>query len=155
MRLILIAVGQKMPDWAQSAFDDYAKRFPPEIKLDVRLVKTQPRHSSDVAGIMAAERQRIEAQIPKGVRLVVLDERGDALTTKQLAQSLTDWQMGGADIALVIGGPDGLDPGFKQQAHQRIRLSSLTLPHAMARVLLVEQLYRAWSVNANHPYHRE
>jgi 23S rRNA (pseudouridine1915-N3)-methyltransferase len=155
MRLILIAVGQKMPDWAQSAFDDYAKRFPPEIKLDVRLVKTQPRHSSDVAGIMAAERQRIEAQIPKGVRLVVLDERGDALTTKQLAQSLTDWQMGGTDIALVIGGPDGLDPGFKQQAHQRIRLSSLTLPHAMARVLLVEQLYRAWSVNANHPYHRE
>jgi 23S rRNA (pseudouridine1915-N3)-methyltransferase len=84
-----------------------------------------------------------------------LDERGDALTTKQLAQSLTDWQMGGTDIALVIGGPDGLDPGFKQQAHQRIRLSSLTLPHAMARVLLVEQLYRAWSVNANHPYHRE
>jgi len=155
MRLILIAVGQKMPDWAQSAFDDYAKRFPPEIKLDVRLVKTQPRHSSDVAGIMAAERQRIEAQIPKGVRLVVLDERGDTLTTKQLAQSLTDWQMGGTDIALVIGGPDGLDPGFKQQAHQRIRLSSLTLPHAMARVLLVEQLYRAWSVNANHPYHRE
>jgi 23S rRNA (pseudouridine1915-N3)-methyltransferase len=155
MRLILIAVGQKMPDWAQSAFDDYAKRFPPEIKLDVRLVKTQPRHSSDVAGIMAAERQRIEAQIPKGVRLVVLDERGDALTTKQLAQSLTDWQMAGTDIALVIGGPDGLDPGFKQQAHQRIRLSSLTLPHAMARVLLVEQLYRAWSVNANHPYHRE
>jgi 23S rRNA (pseudouridine1915-N3)-methyltransferase len=144
-----------MPDWAQAAFDDYAKRFPPEIKLDVRLVKTQPRHSSDVAGIMAAERQRIEAQIPKGVRLVVLDERGDALTTKQLAQSLTDWQMGGTDIALVIGGPDGLDPGFKQQAHQRIRLSSLTLPHAMARVLLVEQLYRAWSVNANHPYHRE
>ena len=155
MRLILIAVGQKMPDWAQSAFDDYAKRFPPEIKLDVRLVKTQPRHSSDVAGIMAAERQRIEAQIPKGVRLVVLDERGDALTTKQLAQSLTDWQMGGTDVALDIGGPDGLDSGFKQQAHQRIRLSSLTLPHAMARVLLVEQLYRAWSVNANHPYHRE
>ena len=155
MRLILIAVGQKMPDWAQSAFDDYAKRFPPEIKLDVRLVKTQPRHSSDVAGIMAAERQRIEAQIPKGVRPVVVDERGDALTTKQLAQSLTDWQMGGTDIALVIGGPDGLDSGVKRQAHQRIRLSSLTLPHAMARVLLVEQLYRAWSVNANHPYHRE
>ena len=155
MRLILIAVGQKMPDWAQSAFDDYAKRFPPEIKLDVRLVKTQPRHSSDVAGIMAAERHRIEAQIPKGVRLVVLDERGDALTTKQLAQSLTDWQMGGTDIALVIGGPDGLDSGFKQQAHQRIRLSSLTLPHAVARVLLVEQLYRAWSVTQNHPYHRE
>ncbi len=155
MRLILIAVGQKMPDWAQAAFDDYAKRFPPEIKLEVRLVKTQPRHSNDVTGIMAAERQRIEAQIPKGVRIVVLDERGDALSTKQLAKSLTDWQMSGTDVALVIGGPDGLDPDFKRQAHQQIRLSSLTLPHAMARVLLVEQLYRAWSVNANHPYHRE
>ena len=155
MRLILIAVGQKMPDWAQVAFDDYAKRFPSEIKLEVRLVKTQPRHSNDVAGIMAAERQRIEAQIPKGVRIVVLDERGDALSTKQLAKSLADWQMGGNDVALIIGGPDGLDPGLKRQAHQQIRLSSLTLPHAMARVLLVEQLYRAWSVNANHPYHRE
>lgn len=155
MRLILIAVGQKMPDWAQVAFDDYAKRFPSEIKLEVRLVKTQPRHSNDVAGVMAAERQRIEAQIPKGVRIVVLDERGDALSTKQLAKSLADWQMGGADVALIIGGPDGLDPDFKRQAHQQIRLSSLTLPHAMARVLLVEQLYRAWSVNANHPYHRE
>lgn len=155
MRLILIAVGQKMPDWAQTAFHDYAKRFPPEIKLDLRLIKTQPRHSNDVAGIIAAERQRIEAQIPKGAHIVVLDERGDALSTRQLAQALSDWQMAGTDVALIIGGPDGLDPDFKRQAHQQIRLSSLTLPHAMARVLLVEQLYRAWSVNSNHPYHRE
>lgn len=155
MRLILIAVGQRMPDWAQTAFDDYAKRFPPELKVDVRLVKTQPRHSSDIAGIMAAERTRIEAHIPKGARIVALDERGANLTTKQLAEQLTHWQLGGTDVVLLIGGPDGLDPDLRSSAHQRIRLSDLTLPHAMARVLLIEQLYRAWSVNANHPYHRE
>ena len=121
----------------------------------MRLIKTQARHSTDIAGAMAAERQRIEAQIPKNARVVALDERGESVRTKQLATALSDWQMGGTDVALVIGGPDGLDPEFKARAHQLIRLSSLTLPHAMARVLLVEQLYRAWSVNANHPYHRE
>ena len=78
-----------------------------------------------------------------------------ALTTMALSQRLTQWQLGGDDVALVIGGPDGLDPAFKRAAHERIRLSDMTLPHAMVRVLLVEQLYRAWSINANHPYHRE
>ncbi|MDP2769473.1 MAG: 23S rRNA (pseudouridine(1915)-N(3))-methyltransferase RlmH, partial [Giesbergeria sp.] len=86
---------------------------------------------------------------------VALDERGTSLTTKALAERLQGWQLGGDDVALVIGGPDGLDPGFRQAAHERIRLSDLTLPHAMVRVLLIEQLYRAWSVNAGHPYHRE
>jgi 23S rRNA (pseudouridine1915-N3)-methyltransferase len=87
--------------------------------------------------------------------VVVLDERGDALGTLALAQRLLQWQRGGEDVALVIGGPDGLDPALRAAAHERIRLSDLTLPHAMVRVLLIEQLYRAWSVNANHPYHRE
>jgi 23S rRNA (pseudouridine1915-N3)-methyltransferase len=87
--------------------------------------------------------------------VVALDERGTALTTMALASRLKGWQLQGGDVALVIGGPDGLDPRFKQAAHERIRLSDLTLPHAMVRVLLVEQLYRAWSINANHPYHRE
>jgi 23S rRNA (pseudouridine1915-N3)-methyltransferase len=98
---------------------------------------------------------RIEAAIPKGARIVVLDERGTALTTQALATRLTDWQLSGGDVALVIGGPDGIEPAFRQTAHERIRLSDLTLPHAFARVLLIEQLYRAWSINANHPYHRE
>jgi 23S rRNA (pseudouridine1915-N3)-methyltransferase len=105
--------------------------------------------------LYAAERVRIEAAIPKGTRIVVLDERGSALSTMNLAQRLNDWQNSGGDVALVIGGPDGLEPAFRARAHERIRLSDLTLPHAMARVLLIEQLYRAWSVNANHPYHRE
>ncbi|MBK1681987.1 MULTISPECIES: 23S rRNA (pseudouridine(1915)-N(3))-methyltransferase RlmH [Rhodoferax] len=155
MRLLIVAVGQRVPDWAQTAWDDYAKRFPFEIKLELKAVKTEPRASKSLETIYAAERARIEAAIPKGCRIVALDERGTTLTTMALAGKLKDWQLSGGDVALVIGGPDGLDPAFRQAAHERIRLSDLTLPHAMVRVLLVEQLYRAWSINANHPYHRE
>jgi len=144
-----------VPDWAQTAWDDYAKRFPFEIKVELKAVKTEPRASKSLETIYAAERARIEAAIPKGCRIVALDERGTTLTTMALAGKLTDWQLLGGDVALVIGGPDGLEPAFRQAAHERIRLSDLTLPHAMVRVLLIEQLYRAWSINANHPYHRE
>lgn len=155
MKLLIVAVGKRMPDWAQTAYDDYAKRFPPDCRVELKTVKTEPRGSKTLETLLAAERTRIEAAIPKGAKVVVLDERGTALTTVALARHLRDWQMGGDDVALVIGGPDGMDPVFKAAAQQRIRLSDLTLPHAMARVLLIEQLYRAWSVNANHPYHRE
>ncbi len=155
MRLLIVAVGQRVPDWAQTAWDDYAKRFPPELKVDLKAVKTEPRGSRTVEQLMAAERKRIEEAIPKGTRIIALDERGTTLSTVALAGKLKDWQLGGGDVALVIGGPDGLEPAFRQAAHERIRLSDLTLPHAMVRVLLVEQLYRAWSINANHPYHRE
>jgi 23S rRNA (pseudouridine1915-N3)-methyltransferase len=155
MKLLIVAVGQRVPDWAQSAWDDYAKRFPPEIRLELKAVKTEPRGSKTLDTLYAAERGRIEAAIPKGCRIVALDERGTALTTSALATRLKHWQLESDDVALVIGGPDGLDPEFKQAAHERIRLSDMTLPHAFARVLLVEQLYRAWSINAGHPYHRE
>jgi 23S rRNA (pseudouridine1915-N3)-methyltransferase len=155
MRIYVVAVGQRVPDWAQTAWDDYAKRFPPELKVELKAVKTEPRASKTLETIYAAERERIEAAIPKGTHIVALDERGTALTTVALANKLKDWQLASDDVALVIGGPDGLDPAFRKAAHERIRLSDLTLPHAMVRVLLVEQLYRAWSINANHPYHRE
>ena len=155
MRLLIVAVGQRVPDWTQTAWDDYAKRFPHELKVELKAVKTEPRGSKTLETLYAAERARIESAIPKGTRIVVLDERGTTVTTLALAAKLKDWQLGGTDVALVIGGPDGLDPAFRQGAHERIRLSDLTLPHAFARVLLIEQLYRAWSVNANHPYHRE
>lgn len=155
MRLSIVAVGQKVPDWAQTAYDDYAKRFPPELKVELKAVKTEPRASKTLANLLLAERARIEAAITKGCRVVVLDERGAAVTTMALAERLTAWQLSGSDVALVIGGPDGLDAAFKRAAHERLRLSDLTLPHAMVRVLLVEQLYRAWSVTINHPYHRE
>ena len=155
MKLWVVAVGQRVPDWAQTAWDDYAKRFPPELKVELKAVKTEPRGSKSLDTLYAAERERIEAAIPRGCRIVALDERGTQLTTVALAGKLKSWQLEADDVALVIGGPDGLDPAFKQAAHERIRLSDLTLPHAMVRVLLVEQLYRAWSINANHPYHRE
>lgn len=155
MKLWVVAVGQRVPDWAQTAWDDYAKRFPSELKLELKAVKTEPRGSKTLETLYAAERERIEAAIPKGCRIVALDERGSHLTTLDLAQKLKHWQLEADDVALVIGGPDGLDPEFKKTAHERIRLSDLTLPHAMVRVLLVKQLYRAWSINANHPYHRE
>lgn len=155
MKLLIVAVGQRVPDWAQTAWDDYAKRFPPELKVELKAVKTEPRGSKSLETVYAAERVRIEAAIPRGARTVALDERGTSLTTVALADKLKAWQLGADDVALVIGGPDGLDPGFRQAAQERIRLSDLTLPHAMVRVLLIEQLYRAWSINAGHPYHRE
>ena len=155
MKLMIVAVGLRVPDWAQTAWDDYAKRFPHELKVELKTVKTEPRGSKTLETLYAAERARIEAVIPKGCRVVALDERGTTLTTLALADKLKTWQLQSDDVALVIGGPDGLDPAFRQAAHERIRLSDLTLPHAFARVLLIEQLYRAWSVNANHPYHRE
>lgn len=155
MRLLIVAVGQRVPDWAQTAWDDYAKRFPGELRIELKAVKTEARGSKTLEQLYAAERSRIEAAIPKGCRIVALDERGTPLTTVALAAKLKNWQLEADDVALVIGGPDGLDPAFRQAAHERVRLSDLTLPHAMVRVLLIEQLYRAWSINANHPYHRE
>ncbi len=156
MKLLVIAVGQRVPDWAQTAWADYAKRFPPELRLELKAIKTEPRSGGKTTEqIMTAERQRIEAAIPPGTHVVALDERGSALTTAALAAKLSQWQGQGGDVALLIGGPDGLHPALRQAAHERIRLSDLTLPHAMVRVLLVEQLYRAWSINAGHPYHRD
>ena len=152
---MIVAVGQRVPDWAQTAWDDYAKRFPPEIKVELKAVKTEPRGSKTLDTLLVAERSRIEAAIPKGCRVVALDEHGTALTTTALATRLKGWQLESDDVALVIGGPDGLEPAFNAAAHERIRLSDMTLPHAFARILLVEQLYRAWSINAGHPYHRE
>ena len=155
MKLSIVAVGQKVPEWAQLAYDDYAKRFPPELKVELKVVKTEPRASKTVASLLAAERARIEGNIQRGCRIVALDERGVSVSTLGLTDRLKQWQLSGEDVAIVIGGPDGLDAGFKQSAHERLRLSDLTLPHAMVRVLLIEQLYRAWTVTINHPYHRE
>ncbi|HPW06263.1 MAG TPA: 23S rRNA (pseudouridine(1915)-N(3))-methyltransferase RlmH [Burkholderiaceae bacterium] len=155
MKLVIVAVGQRVPDWAQTAWDDYAKRFPHELRVELKTVKTEPRGSKTLETLYAAERARIEGAIAKGSRIIALDERGESLTTAALAARLKTWQLESSDVALVIGGPDGLDPAFRKAAHERIRLSDMTLPHAFARVLLIEQLYRAWSINANHPYHRE
>ncbi|HSH88690.1 MAG TPA: 23S rRNA (pseudouridine(1915)-N(3))-methyltransferase RlmH, partial [Ramlibacter sp.] len=125
MKLVVVAVGLRVPDWAQVAWDDYAKRFPPELKVELRAVKTEPRGSKTVDTLLAAERQRIENAIPKGAHVVALDERGTTMTTAALATRLKAWQLQGGDVALVIGGPDGLDPAFRHAANERIRLSDL------------------------------
>jgi 23S rRNA (pseudouridine1915-N3)-methyltransferase len=155
VKLLLAAVGQRQPSWAETAYGDFAKRFPPEMRLELKAVKAETRGSKTAEQLMAAEATRLEAALPKGVRRVILDERGTRLTTVQLAARMEAWQHDGRDVALLIGGPDGLDPALKATADETLRLSDLTLPHAFVRVLLAEALYRAWTVLVNHPYHRE
>lgn len=155
MKLHLIAVGLRQPAWADAAYEDYAKRFPPDMRLELKAVKAETRGSKTAAQLMAAEAQRLEAATPRGVRRIVLDEHGERVTSMQLAARLTAWQNDGRDVAIYIGGPDGLDPTLKVTADEKLRLSDLTLPHAFVRVLLSEALYRAWTVTVNHPYHRE
>lgn len=155
MRLLIVAVGHKMPDWIEAGFAEYAKRMPPELPLTLKEIRPEHRSSSRTAQtVMALERQRIEAALPRQCRVIALDERGKDLSSTELARQLARWQQDGRDVAFVIGGADGLDPALKASADGLVRLSSLTLPHAMVRVLLAEQLYRAWSIGANHPYHR-
>jgi 23S rRNA (pseudouridine1915-N3)-methyltransferase len=155
MQLVIAAVGNKMPAWIEAGFNEYAKRMPPECRILLKEIKPVERSGSKTAEtVMALERARIEAALPKGALVVALDERGKDLSSMQLSGHLTQWQQEGRDIALVIGGADGLDAGFKAGADMLIRISSLTLPHGMVRVLLAEQLYRAWSITQNHPYHR-
>lgn len=144
-----------MPSWIESGFNEYAKRMPPELRILLKELKPVERVSSNTAEIaMQIERTRIETVLPKGARIVALDERGIDLTTMQLSQLLTQWQQDGRNVVFVIGGADGLDPLLKARADVLIRISSLTLPHALVRVVLAEQLYRAWSITQNHPYHR-
>ncbi|HEX2603859.1 MAG TPA: 23S rRNA (pseudouridine(1915)-N(3))-methyltransferase RlmH [Oxalicibacterium sp.] len=155
MQLVIAAVGHKMPAWIASGFDEYVKRMPADCRIVLKEIKPVERSGSKTAETaMALERTRIEAALPKGARIVALDERGKDLTSVQLAQHLTQWQQDGRDVAFIIGGADGLDAEFKAKADMMLRISSLTLPHGMVRVLLAEQLYRAWSITQNHPYHR-
>ncbi len=155
MKLQVLAIGQRQPAWAEAAWADFAKRFPPEMRLELKALKAEARHARTAAQCMAAEAQRIEAALPKGARRVVLDERGASLNTVQLADRLRAWRAEGRDVALLIGGPDGLDAALKAGADETLRLSDLTLAHAFVRVLLAEALYRAWSLLQGHPYHRE
>lgn len=159
MRLIVVAVGIRLPDWMNAGFAEYAKRMPRELPLELVEIKPEPRTTGKtVEAMMAAEAKRIEAALPPRCRRIALDERGDAPDTRTLAERLGQWQDGNdgyGDIAFLIGGPDGLDPALKDSVRERLRLSSLTLPHGLARVVLAEALYRAHSLRVGHPYHRD
>ena len=160
MLVRIVAVGQRMPAWVDAATADYLKRLPAEIRAELCAVKAEARGSdarkpAANRALLAREAQRIRAQLPERCHLVILDERGADLTTMAFAERLRAWQLQASPVAIVIGGPDGIDADLRAAARETLRLSSLTLPHGLARVLLAEQLYRAWSVNAQHPYHRE
>ena len=156
MKLFILAVGNKMPEWITKGYLEYAKRMPRETAIALVEIKPEPRTTGkSVAQIMEAEAQRIESAMPKDVTRIVLDERGAHLTTKQMSQKMQDWLGSGHEVAFIIGGADGLHESVRSGAHQLLALSALTLPHGMVRILLAEQLYRAYSLLHNHPYHRE
>jgi 23S rRNA (pseudouridine1915-N3)-methyltransferase len=156
MRFLVVAVGHRMPEWITAGFNEYAKRMPREAKTELLEIKPEPRATGkSVPQIMEAEAQRILAAFPQNCLRIALDERGAAWTTRQLADKMRQWMGEGRDVAFIIGGADGLHESVKHGAQQLLALSALTLPHAMVRVLLAEQLYRAYSLLHNHPYHRE
>ena len=156
MKLLVAAVVARPPEWVSAGWTEYARRMPRELPLELLEIKPEPRSTGKSAtALMAAEATRIEARLPAGCRRVALDERGESLTTRQLAERLSRWIDAGDDVAFIVGGPDGLDPRIREAAHETLRLSSLTLPHALVRVLLAEALYRAYSVTKGHPYHRD
>ncbi len=152
---MVLAVGDKLPAWAETAVGEYVKRMPREARIEVVSLRPEKRTGQPAERIKSLEAARILEKCPAGARLVALDEHGRQATTRELAAMLTDWLPSGRDTTLVIGGADGLAAEVLERAELTLALSRLTLPHALARVLLVEQLYRAWTVLANHPYHRD
>jgi 23S rRNA (pseudouridine1915-N3)-methyltransferase len=156
MKLVVVAVGTRMPSWVSEGFREYAKRMPPKTALELIEIKPEARSSGKTAvQMLAAEAVRIRAALPKGARLIALDEHGRESTTCGLAVQLEAWMAEKGTLVFLIGGADGLDAALKKSATTQLRLSSLTLPHGLARVLLAEQLYRAFSIIGGHPYHRE
>ncbi len=155
MKLSIVALGHRMPAWVGAGYAEYAKRMPRDTPLELVELKPEPRdRGRTVARILATEAPRIRAACA-GAAMVALDERGEPWTTRMLAQRLQRWRDQASDVAFVIGSADGLDPSIRDGATAVVALSALTLPHAMVRVLLAEQLYRAVSLNAGHPYHRD
>ncbi|WLS77819.1 23S rRNA (pseudouridine(1915)-N(3))-methyltransferase RlmH [Erwinia pyri] len=156
MKLQLVAVGTKMPDWVQTGFLEYLRRFPKDMPLELAEVPAGKRgKNADIKRILEKEGELMLAATGKGNRIVTLDIPGQPWETPQLATQLERWKQDGRDVSLLIGGPEGLSPACKAAAEQSWSLSSLTLPHPLVRVLVAESLYRAWSITANHPYHRE
>ncbi|QDP00840.1 23S rRNA (pseudouridine(1915)-N(3))-methyltransferase RlmH [Thalassotalea sp. PS06] len=156
MRITLIAVGNKMPAWIAQGFSEYARRFPRDLSFDlVEITPGKRGKNADIARILEKEGEQTMAAVPKGSRIITLEVEGKPWTTPQLALQLERWQMDGRDVALLVGGPEGLAPQCIQASEQKWSLSPLTLPHPMVRIMVAESLYRAWSINNNHPYHRE
>jgi len=156
MRIHLIAVGKKMPEWVNSGFSEFSKRMPPELQINLIEITPSVRNkTTPIEKNIKEEGERIQSAIPSNSRLIVLDEKGKNFSSVDLSKKMESWLPMGQDISIVIGGADGVDNVIKQQAVEKWSLSSLTLPHALVRVVVAEQLYRGWSILKGHPYHRE
>ena len=156
MKIHLLAIGHKMPAWVEQACEDYNRRLPPELRIHSVLLPLLKRGKNpDIKRIVRDESRKLLAAVPADSRLIVLDVLGKRLSTPGLSRQLENWMQNGQDISIVIGGPDGVSEELLAQAQQKISLSELTFPHTLIRVMLVEQLYRAWTILNNHPYHRE
>ncbi len=156
MQLQLIAIGNKMPDWVEAGFKEYSRRFPADMPFTLTQIPAQKRGKNvDVSRILKKEGQLMLDAIPKGNRIVTLEVTGKPWDTHQLAKRMTSWQMDGRNVSLLVGGPEGLAPECIASSEEKWSLSPLTLPHPLVRIVLAESLYRAWSLNTNHPYHRE
>lgn len=156
MKLTLIAVGTRMPGWVQQGYDEYARRFPRDLALDLIEIPAGKRgKNADIARILEQEGEKMLAAIPKGNRIITLEVTGENWSSPQLAEKLTRWQQDGRDVSLLVGGPEGLAPACIAASDAKWSLSALTLPHPLVRIVLAESLYRAWSICSHHPYHRE
>lgn len=155
MRLRLVCVGQKMPEWVSQGYNEYARRMPPELALDlVEIPMAHRGKNPDIPRLMQREGDAILSALGPRDRVIALEVGGRNWSTEKLASQLETWQQDGRDVSFLVGGPDGLADACRSRADQQWSLSSLTLPHPLVRILLAEQLYRAWSVTRNHPYHR-
>ncbi len=155
MQIHLVAVGQKMPQWVNEGYSEFAKRLPQECRLKLHEIPAGKRgKNSDIKRILQREGERMLAVLPKDCLVIALDVQGQSWSTEKLSSQVNQWMQGGRDIVLLVGGPEGLDPSCLSRAQQSWSLSPLTLPHPLVRVILAEQIYRAWSILANHPYHR-
>ena len=155
MRLIVAAVGQRMPEWVQQAWAEYARRFPRPYSLELLEVPLLKRsRNADIEGLCKRESDALLSSVPRGFRIIALDEQGKQWSTMELAQQMENWMREERGICFLVGGPDGLSAQCRQQAHNNWSLGRLTLPHPMVRTILAEQLYRGWTITQNHPYHR-
>ena len=154
MRIRVLAVGTRMPAWVNDGVDEYHKRLPRDFSVDWVDIPPAKRGSDKPEQLKAREAQAIERQLKADDRIIALDVAGKLVSTEDMARGFHDWQLEGRGLAMIIGGPDGIDPGLLQRADNRWSLGRITLPHPLVRVILAEQLYRAWSINARHPYHR-
>jgi len=155
MQVIVVAIGQRMPSWVQQAWTEYSRRFPRSFSLELREIPMARRSpKTDIERLRQQEGQALLSSVPAGFRVIALDQRGTQWSTMDLAGQMRNWMMNEHGVCLLIGGPDGLSPQCRQCAHDTWSLGNLTLPHPLVRVVLSEQIYRAWSITQNHPYHR-